>query len=47
VWKLYAYTMGKTGPLPTLVEWDNDVPEWPVLAAEAARAASVMAEAVR
>ncbi len=47
VWKLYAYTMAKTGALPTLVEWDNDVPDWPVLAAEAQRAASVMAEAVR
>ena len=47
VWKLYGYTMSKTGALPTLVEWDNDVPDWPVLAAEAERATAVMAEAVR
>lgn len=38
VWALYARVLKKTGPLPSLVEWDNDVPEWSVLAAEAARA---------
>lgn len=47
VWQLYAHTIAKTGPTPTLVEWDNDVPDWPVLAAEAERATSVMAEAGR
>ena len=46
VWKLYGHTMAKTGALPTLAEWDNDVPAWPVLAAEAARAAEVMAAAL-
>jgi uncharacterized protein (UPF0276 family) len=30
------------GPRPLLVEWDTDVPDWPVLAAEAARAASAL-----
>jgi uncharacterized protein (UPF0276 family) len=38
VWALYAAVLGRTGPLPTLVEWDNDVPAWPVLLAEARRA---------
>ena len=47
VWDLFAYTMRKSGALPVLVEWDNDVPDWPVLSAEAGRAAAVMAEAVR
>jgi len=42
VWALYEYTIGKTGPLPTLIEWDNDVPDWPKLAAEAARAAKIL-----
>lgn len=42
VWHLYARVLEKTGPLPTLIEWDNDVPDWPVLAAEAARAQAVM-----
>ena len=43
VWTLYAETMARTGPLPTLIEWDNDLPEWPVLAAEAARASAILA----
>jgi uncharacterized protein (UPF0276 family) len=45
VWALYARVIAKAGPRPTLIEWDNDVPEWPVLAAEAARAAQVMVSA--
>ena len=43
VWQLYAHVLAKTGPIPTLVEWDNDVPAWPVLAAEAERAARLLA----
>nr|WP_315188481.1 DUF692 domain-containing protein [uncultured Albidiferax sp.] len=35
VWDLYAYTLGLTGPVPTLIERDNDVPALPVLLAEA------------
>lgn len=42
VWALYARVIAKAGPLPTLIEWDNDVPDWPVLAAEAMRAAAVL-----
>ncbi len=42
VWTLYAYTVQKGGARPTLIEWDNDVPSWPVLEAEAARAAHVL-----
>lgn len=38
VWALYAEVIRRVGPLPTLIEWDNDVPEWAVLAEEAARA---------
>lgn len=26
VWRLFAYALGRTGPVPTLIEWDNDVP---------------------
>jgi uncharacterized protein (UPF0276 family) len=43
VWALYEYTIARTGPVPTLVEWDNDVPEWPVLFAELGRADQVLA----
>ena len=39
VWALYAATIAAGGAKPTLIEWDNDVPDWPTLAAEAARVA--------
>lgn len=42
VWQLFAHAVARTGPLPTLIEWDNDVPTWPDLQAEAKRAESVM-----
>ncbi|WP_212524031.1 DUF692 domain-containing protein [Actibacterium sp. MT2.3-13A] len=44
VWALYAETLARAGRRPTLIEWDNDVPGWPVLEAEAARAAALLAE---
>ncbi|RYH11198.1 DUF692 domain-containing protein [Tropicimonas sp. IMCC6043] len=43
VWTLYAETIARMGPRPSLIEWDNDVPDWPVLAAEAARADRILA----
>jgi uncharacterized protein len=43
VWRLYERALGRAGPIPTLIEWDNDVPSFSVLAAEAARANEVMA----
>ena len=45
VWELYTYTLAQTGPTPTLIEWDNDVPDWPTLRAEAERAAAVLTPA--
>lgn len=36
VWALLRRVLAVTGRIPTLVEWDNDVPEWPALLAEAA-----------
>ena len=42
VWALYARVIQRAGRLPTLIEWDNDVPDWPVLAAEAARAVRIL-----
>ena len=42
VWQLYAQTIALGGPRATLIEWDNDVPDWPTLAAEAARAARIL-----
>lgn len=45
VWALYEHVIAVTGPLPTLIEWDNDVPVWPVLAGEARAAGAVLARA--
>ena len=42
VWALYARVIARGGARPTLIEWDNDLPDWPVLAAEAARVACMM-----
>ena len=37
-----AASSTRTGPLPTLIEWDNDVPQWPVLLAQARRADAIL-----
>lgn len=42
VWKLYAYVISQVGPIATLIEWDNELPSWPELLAEATRAESIM-----
>jgi uncharacterized protein len=47
VWTLYAHVIARTGPLPTLIEWDNDVPEWPTLLAEAVAAQGILSGALR
>lgn len=46
VWRLYRRAIDYTGPLPSLIEWDTDVPAWPTLMAEALRAEQVMQEAL-
>ena len=43
VWDLLNHALRATGPAPVLVEWDNDVPDWPALRAEAERAAAALA----
>lgn len=35
VWAHYAVVIARAGPIATLIEWDSDIPEWPVLLAEA------------
>lgn len=42
VWALYAHTIARGGARPTLIEWDNNVPDFNVLQDEAARAASIL-----
>ncbi len=43
VWQLYDRAIQRVGALPTLIEWDSEIPSWPVLFAEAQRAESVLA----
>jgi len=47
VWDLFEALLAATGPLPALIEWDNDVPAWPTLAAAAAAAARLIEDARR
>lgn len=42
VWALLDMTLDLTGPKPTLIEWDNDVPDWSILVDEAARAQTAL-----
>ena len=42
VWDLYRHVIETAGAKPTLIEWDNDVPEVPILLDEAARAAAIL-----
>jgi uncharacterized protein (UPF0276 family) len=45
VWALYARLLARTGPLPTMVEWDTNLPPLAILMAEAARAERLLARA--
>ena len=41
VWALYERATDRFGLTSTLIEWDDDIPEWDVLAAEAEKARGV------
>ena len=45
VWDLYKTLIARTGPIASLVEWDNDVPSWPTLRAEAELADAIVQRA--
>ncbi len=38
VWELYAYSVQKSGGRPTLLEWDENIPDFETLQAEAEKA---------
>ncbi len=42
VWKLFEIVISRRGPVPTLVEWDSNIPDWPILKAEAAAAQAIL-----
>ncbi len=41
VWALYAEAVRRVGDVPTLIEWDTDIPALPVLVEEAHRADAI------
>jgi len=43
-WTLYSEALARFGPLPTLIEWDTDIPAFDVLLAEAEFATRLMKE---
>lgn len=45
VWELYRRLIQRIGPVPTLIEWDTDIPALPVLMAEAMSARDIMVAA--
>ena len=47
VWTMFRRIIARIGPVSTLIEWDNDVPAFSRLAAEAARAAAIIAAATQ
>lgn len=42
VWDLYAFALAQLGPVPTLIERDNDIPALPVLVAEVQQAEALL-----
>jgi uncharacterized protein (UPF0276 family) len=42
VWSLYAEALARFGPVPTLIEWDNNVPALDILLDEAMQADSLL-----
>jgi uncharacterized protein (UPF0276 family) len=42
VWTLYEIVIARRGPIPTLIEWDSNIPAWPILRAQAAAAQAIL-----
>ena len=42
VWPLFAHTIDRLGPKPTLIEWDTDIPTLDVLLGEAWKARAIL-----
>lgn len=47
VWALYRRAVARTGDVSTLIEWDDDIPSFEVLAAEAEKARAIREEVAR
>ena len=44
VWGLYRRTLARSGPVPTLIEWDNEVPDFGAMVAEVSLARAALTE---
>ncbi len=44
VWCLYNYAIGKFGAVPTLIEWDKDIPALNILLSEAQKAQDILSK---
>ena len=42
VWSLYEQAINKLGPIPTLIEWDTDIPAFSILQGEADKAVAIL-----
>lgn len=42
VWELYRHVVARIGPIPTLIEWDSNLPAWPDLRAQAQAARRIV-----
>jgi uncharacterized protein (UPF0276 family) len=42
VWRLFEQVIARSGPMPTLIEWDSAIPDWPVLKSEATAAQVIL-----
>ncbi len=47
VWQLYQKALERFGNVPTLIEWDNDIPDFSVLQAEAKKAERIMQQVLK
>jgi hypothetical protein len=44
VWDLYRMAVARFGPVPSLIEWDDHIPELDILVAESRKAAAIEAD---
>jgi uncharacterized protein (UPF0276 family) len=42
VWRLFEIVIRRCGPIPSLIEWDSKIPDWPILRAEATAAQAIL-----
>jgi uncharacterized protein (UPF0276 family) len=42
IWRLFDIVVERCGPIPTLVEWDSNIPDWEILKGEATAAQAIL-----